>query len=275
MRSGRSCLGDGCVRVPPVDARRGDQHPRLIAQFVRTTSGGRIVSYPEPRYLGEGGDVSAGYRPADTKPDLSSPSGNTHYLATHVLTGGEFGLYKIDLAPQAPGPSSHFHRSISESFFVLAGEVQLFDGEQWITARRDDILYVPVGGLHAFRNGSEAAASMLLLFSPGAHHQPDPKAPERDGTEQPPTTASRLAITASLYSARPCARPTFRESRAECRLDGVPNPGSGRSAPPPGWLNGGTVTEHSSPSITTRSGKLSEQLHACGELLQHDHETSV
>ena len=126
------------------------------------------MSYPEPRYLGEGGEVSAVYRPADTKPDLSSPSGNTHYLATHVLTGGEFGLYKIDMAPRAPGPSTHFHRSISESFFVLAGEVQLFDGEQWITARRDDFLYVPVGGLHAFRNGSDAAASMLLLFSPGA-----------------------------------------------------------------------------------------------------------
>ena len=126
------------------------------------------MSYPEPRYLGEGGEVSAVYRPADTKPDLSSPSGNTHYLATHVLTGGEFGLYKIDMAPRAPGPSTHFHRSISESFFVLAGEVQLFDGEQWITARRDDFLYVPVGGLHTFRNGSDAAASMLLLFSPGA-----------------------------------------------------------------------------------------------------------
>ena len=203
-----------------------------MAQFVKATSGGRIVSYPEPRYLGEGGEVSAVYRPADTKPDLSSPSGNTHYLATHVLTGGEFGLYKIDMAPRAPGPSTHFHRSISESFFVLAGEVQLFDGEQWITARRDDFLYVPVGGLHTFRNGSDAAASMLLLFSPGAPREeyfenvaemarsrwtrvrrvsrPSRQLLRRrsqrttnltrrrpnDGTEQPPTTASRLARSA-------------------------------------------------------------------------------
>ena len=51
---------------------------------------------------------------------------------------------------------------------MLSGEVQLFDGEQWITARREDFLYVPVGGLHAFRNGSDEPASMLLLFSPGA-----------------------------------------------------------------------------------------------------------
>jgi mannose-6-phosphate isomerase-like protein (cupin superfamily) len=126
------------------------------------------VSYPEPRYLGEGGEVSAVLRPADTDPDLTSPSGATHYLATDALTGGEFGLYKVDMAPRAPGPTTHFHRSISKSFFVLSGEVQLFDGERWIAARRDDFLYVPVGGLHAFKNDSDAPASMLLLFSPGA-----------------------------------------------------------------------------------------------------------
>ena len=66
------------------------------------------------------------------------------------------------------GPSTHFHRTISESFFILSGEVDLFDGEQWITGRREDFLYVPVGGLHTFRNSSDAPASMLLLFSPGA-----------------------------------------------------------------------------------------------------------
>ena len=87
---------------------------------------------------------------------------------THALTGGEFGLYKIDLGPRSPGPTTHFHRTISESFFVLAGAVDLFDGERWVTARRDDFLYVPVGGLHAFKNGSDEPSSMLLLFSPGA-----------------------------------------------------------------------------------------------------------
>ncbi|MGH9270971.1 MAG: cupin domain-containing protein [Ilumatobacteraceae bacterium] len=88
--------------------------------------------------------------------------------ATHALTGGEYGLYKVDMAPRAPGPSTHFHRSISESFFILAGEVGLFNGEQWITARRHDFLYVPVGGLHAFKNASAEPASLLLLFTPGA-----------------------------------------------------------------------------------------------------------
>lgn len=127
------------------------------------------MSYPEPRYLGDKGEINAVFRPSDTEPELSSPTGNrTHYLATHATTGGEFGLYKVDMGPKSPGPSTHFHKAISESFFVLSGEVGLYNGEKWITARAGDFLYVPVGGLHAFKNDSDEPSSMLLLFSPGA-----------------------------------------------------------------------------------------------------------
>jgi mannose-6-phosphate isomerase-like protein (cupin superfamily) len=120
------------------------------------------MSYPEPRYLGERGEINAVFRPAEPS------TRGTEYLATNRLTHGEFGLYKVHMGPHSPGPSTHFHRTISESFFILSGEVDLFDGEQWITARREDFLYVPVGGLHAFRNSSDAPSTMLLLFAPGA-----------------------------------------------------------------------------------------------------------
>lgn len=127
------------------------------------------MSYPDPRYFGETGEVNATFRPVDTRPELVTPGGSrTHYLATHASTGGEFGLYRMDMAPNSPGPSTHFHKTISESFFILSGEVRLFDGDRWVTAREGDFLYVPVGGLHAFRNESDEPSSMLLLFSPGA-----------------------------------------------------------------------------------------------------------
>ena len=35
-----------------------------------------------------------------------------------------------------------------------------------------DFVYVPAGGLHGFKNRSGQPASMLLLFSPGAHREP-------------------------------------------------------------------------------------------------------
>jgi mannose-6-phosphate isomerase-like protein (cupin superfamily) len=127
------------------------------------------MSYPEPRYLGENGEVTAVFRSSETEPDLTSPTGDrTHYLATGASTGGEFGLYKVDMGPQSPGPSTHFHRSISESFYVLSGRIQLFDGRRWVTGGEGDFLHVPVGGLHAFKNTFDEPVSMLMLFTPGA-----------------------------------------------------------------------------------------------------------
>ncbi|MEV5880586.1 cupin domain-containing protein [Streptomyces sp. NPDC052101] len=126
------------------------------------------MSYPHPRHLGDKGEISAVFRSADTPPDVVSGTTATHYLASHATTGGEFGLYKVDMGPKAPGARTHFHRTISESFYVLSGEVRLYDGGTWLTGRQGDFLYVPAGGLHAFKNDTDEPLSMLMLFSPGA-----------------------------------------------------------------------------------------------------------
>lgn len=126
------------------------------------------VSYPEEVYFGEDGEVSATYRPVTTPPEVGREGDGIHYLATTETTRGEFGLYRVMMKPKAKGPSTHFHKTISESFFILSGAVQLYNGEKWIEAGPGDFLYVPQGGLHAFHNGSDAPAEMLLLFTPGA-----------------------------------------------------------------------------------------------------------
>lgn len=94
------------------------------------------------------------------------------YLIKGEATGGKFGLYRWDMAPGTPGAQPHFHRTLSESFFILSGIVGLFDGEKWTDAGPGDYLYVPEGGIHGFRNASDEAASMLILFSPGAVREP-------------------------------------------------------------------------------------------------------
>jgi mannose-6-phosphate isomerase-like protein (cupin superfamily) len=131
------------------------------------------MSYPDPRYLAAGGEVSGVFRPATAPADLAvGQAGSASYLATGASTNGQFGLYRWDMGPEPGGPATHFHRTISESFFILSGAVQLFNGEQWTTARAGDFLYVPEGGLHAFRNESGSPASMLILFAPGAPREP-------------------------------------------------------------------------------------------------------
>lgn len=126
------------------------------------------TSYPEPRYTGEHGEVSARLRGAGEPADLDYRSGTrVHYLATGASTDGRFGLYRWDFGAQPSGPAPHFHRTISESFFILSGTVRLYDGEKWVEATAGDYLYVPEGGIHAFRNESGQEASMLILFAPG------------------------------------------------------------------------------------------------------------
>ena len=127
------------------------------------------MSYPPPLYHGDIGEVSASVRAADAKPDLVYPTGNeVHYLSTGSANGGLFGLYRWDFSPAVSGPGPHFHRTVAESFFILSGEVRIFDGRAWVTATPGDYLHVPPGGLHGFRNESGARASMLLHFAPGA-----------------------------------------------------------------------------------------------------------
>ncbi|WP_086662415.1 cupin domain-containing protein [Lentzea kentuckyensis] len=126
------------------------------------------MSYPEKIYHGEGGEVSATFRPANTPIDTGEPGNGIHYLATTETTRGEFGLYRVAMKPRAGGPSTHFHRTISESFFILDGTLRLFNGDKWVDAEAGDFLHVPQGGLHAFRNDSDAPVDMLLLFTPGA-----------------------------------------------------------------------------------------------------------
>jgi quercetin dioxygenase-like cupin family protein len=128
------------------------------------------MSYPPARYLDEAGQVSAVLRTANAGPDLLiGERTQVHHLATGASTDGQFGLYRWDMtADPKGGPSGHFHRTMSESFFVLDGTVSLYNGDTWVDARPGDFLYVPPGGIHAFTNNSGAPASMLILFTPGA-----------------------------------------------------------------------------------------------------------
>jgi mannose-6-phosphate isomerase-like protein (cupin superfamily) len=146
------------------------------------------MSYPEPKYSGDTGEVSASLRRDSHEPELTSPSGlRVHYLATGASTAGEFGLYRWEVGPARSGPDPHFHKTISESFYVLSGTMRLYDGTQWVDGTPGDFLFVPEGGIHGFRNESGEPASMLLLFTPGA--------PREDYFETLADKARRDALT--------------------------------------------------------------------------------
>ncbi|MFC4013526.1 cupin domain-containing protein [Nonomuraea purpurea] len=126
------------------------------------------MSYPDPRYFGETGELNGILR-QNSEPDLKIGTGTqVHYLATGASTNGAFGLYRWEMGPRPSGPAPHFHRTMTESFYVLSGTIRLYDGDRWADGRPGDFLFLPEGGIHAFRNESGEPATMLILFTPGA-----------------------------------------------------------------------------------------------------------
>jgi mannose-6-phosphate isomerase-like protein (cupin superfamily) len=113
-------------------------------------------------YVGDIGELST------VVPPLVQPTSSVQFIAPGSLTRGEFGLFRYEMRPRGGGPAAHFHRTFSESFYIIGGTVRLLDGAHWVEATAGDFLYVPQGGVHAFRNDTDADASMLMLFSPGA-----------------------------------------------------------------------------------------------------------
>lgn len=126
-----------------------------------------IGEYPPARYDGPG-EASAWLRRRTQDADLRLGNTEVHYLATGDRTDGLFGLYRWEMSGDRGGAAPHIHRSFSESFYILAGTVRIFDGTDWTDATAGDFAHVPPGGIHGFSNQSGAPASMLLLFTPGA-----------------------------------------------------------------------------------------------------------
>jgi len=112
-------------------------------------------------------DPGSTFLAADDIPTLRIGATTARFVATGSLTGGRFGFFRWDMARSSPGAAPHYHRVISESFYVLSGAVELHDGSAWVTGRAGDFLYVPELGVHGFRNVSGEPASILIVFAPG------------------------------------------------------------------------------------------------------------
>jgi quercetin dioxygenase-like cupin family protein len=114
-------------------------------------------------YLGEGGETTAVV--IHLQDQLSRP-GVGRAVAVGAQTHGDFGLFRGELAAGTE-IAAHFHRAFSESFYILSGEIELWNGAVWSAASSGELVHVPRGGVHGFRVPEGAAADVLMLFTPG------------------------------------------------------------------------------------------------------------
>jgi mannose-6-phosphate isomerase-like protein (cupin superfamily) len=134
-------------------------------------------------YLATDPTVSAVLARAADRPTLGLGPLQARIAADVALTGGRYSLYHLELGTgggggghpprPAPGPGAapHFHRTFTESFHVLGGTVQFYDGQRWFAGGPGDHVVVPEGGVHAFRNDADLPATMLMLSTPGVRRE--------------------------------------------------------------------------------------------------------
>jgi quercetin dioxygenase-like cupin family protein len=118
-------------------------------------------------YTGETGEATGINRQFNEVSPLKIGATMARFLVPGSLTGGRFGLFHWDVGQGGGTANPHFHRTFSESFYVLAGNVELYNGNEWMKTSPGDFLYVPEGGIHGFRIDPDREASMLILFAPG------------------------------------------------------------------------------------------------------------
>jgi mannose-6-phosphate isomerase-like protein (cupin superfamily) len=85
-------------------------------------------------------------------------------------TSGAYSLFEITTQP-GDGPPPHVQHWEDESFYVLEGEYEFFDGVRTIRAGVDSLIYVPRGNLHTHKNVGEGPGRMLVSQTPGGAHE--------------------------------------------------------------------------------------------------------
>jgi quercetin dioxygenase-like cupin family protein len=120
--------------------------------------------------------------------------GDTYtFLATGESTGGAFALMEASIPPGS-GPLPHVHTNEDESFYVLAGVLEVSAGEDTFVARVGDFVFVPRGTLHCFKNPGVDAVRALILAAPAGLDRffHEIGSPARPGEQAPPLGADEL-----------------------------------------------------------------------------------
>ncbi|HEY2349677.1 MAG TPA: cupin domain-containing protein [Puia sp.] len=97
---------------------------------------------------------------------LAVAGGNYRVLVSGKQTNGEFSIIEM-LIPFNNGPGPHSHADFYESFYVVAGEVEVHSEAGSYTAKKGSFVVIPKGGIvHNFKNRKENPAQLICTVVP-------------------------------------------------------------------------------------------------------------
>lgn len=91
-----------------------------------------------------------------------------------LTTEGAFGaghLFSRTVIPPGASIGEHRHEGEFEAYYVLSGNVDVFDDGEWVSLSRGDMQLCQNGKAHALRNtgAQEAEVLMLILYENKEH----------------------------------------------------------------------------------------------------------
>jgi mannose-6-phosphate isomerase-like protein (cupin superfamily) len=86
--------------------------------------------------------------------------------ASSDATNSGFTMTDSTIAPGFPGPPPHWHREVTDSFFVLEGTLTVRLRDELMEAEPGTYVCVPPGNVHAFSNRTDSPVRFLNISSP-------------------------------------------------------------------------------------------------------------
>ena len=139
-----------------------------------------------------------------TGPAYWGPGDQVTFLITGEETGGAFFMAEVSVPPGG-GPRPHIHQREEETFYLQQGTLTIQVGEKTLQASPGDLVYLPRGIVHCFKNTGNVAAKFLLVVTPAGLEKFFEEAfrPAEDRSAAPPliseATVARLLAAASKY----------------------------------------------------------------------------
>jgi mannose-6-phosphate isomerase-like protein (cupin superfamily) len=92
-----------------------------------------------------------------------------HIHATADDSAGGFSMIEMVLPPKFPGAPTHYHKRMTETFYVLQGalDATIDNGNRMIYP--GECAVIKPGMRHSFRNSSSQTLRFLLIATPGGH----------------------------------------------------------------------------------------------------------